>query len=120
MKKLYPLSAIMIVAILSVGCASVQGTVYKQKDGSYKATYASGSERDVRKVIHSDAQITCKKKAGTKEFLVVEEKVENMEDDSKKEGFAAVAGSAVSLAGKYFGAESVRGELVFDCDKQSL
>jgi len=40
-----------------------------------------------------------------------------MEDDSKKDGFAAVAGSAVSLAGKYFGAESVRGELVFDCDE---
>jgi len=29
--------------------------------------------------------------------MVVEENVENLEDDSKKEGFAAVAGSAVSL-----------------------
>jgi len=55
MKKFYPVSVILALAILSVGCASVQGTVHKQKDGSYKASYASSSERDVRKVIHSDA-----------------------------------------------------------------
>lgn len=118
MRKIYSASTVLALAILSVGCASVQGTVYKQKDGTYKATYASSNERDVRKVIHSDAEKTCKKKSGTKEFMVVEENVVNMEDDSKKEGFAAVAGSAVSLAGKYFGSESVRGALVFDCDKQ--
>ena len=117
MKNIYAVSAIVSLAILSVGCSSVKGTVYKQKDGSYKASYASSTERKVLKVIHSDAKITCKKKAGTEEFLVVEENIENIEDDSKKEGFAAVAGNAVSLAGKYFGSESVRGSLVFDCDE---
>ena len=117
MKNMRTTTIILAATVFSVGCASTQGTVYKQNDGSYKATYASSSERAVRKVIHSDARLTCKEKADTKEFRVIDENVENMEDDSKKEGFAAVAGSAVSLAGKYFGSESVRGSLVFECDK---
>jgi hypothetical protein len=100
---------------LSTGCSSIKGTVYKQTDGSYKATYASNTERDVRKVIHSDAAITCKKKTDDENFLVLKEEVVKTEDDSKKEGFAAVADSAVSLVGKYMGAESVRGSLVFNC-----
>ena len=110
-------SVVLTMATLSVGCAGITGTVYKQTDGSYKATYASSTEKNVRKVIHSDATITCKKKEGTKNFVVVTENVENIEDTSKKEGFAAVADRTVSLVGKYFGSESVRGELIFNCDK---
>lgn len=117
MNKNVSIAVVLTLSILVVGCSSVKGTVYKQKDGSYKATYASSTERDVRKTIHSDAKVTCKKEAGNDGFVVVEENVESMEDDSKKEGFAAVAGNAVSLTGKYFGAESVRGELVFGCQK---
>ncbi|WP_188150823.1 hypothetical protein [Teredinibacter waterburyi] len=117
MKKIFPITALLTFASLTVGCATVKGTVYKQKDGTYKASYASNTEKNVRKVLHFDASLTCKKKEGTKEFIVIDELVEKTEDDSKKEGFAAVADSAVSLAGKYFGAESVRGNLVFTCDK---
>ena len=117
MKKIYLVSTVLAATILGAGCASIQGTVYKQEDGNYKATYAASNERDVRKVIHSDAEKTCEDKAGTKEIRVVNENVEKTEDDGEQEGFAAVAGSAVSLVGKYFGAESVRGSLVFNCDK---
>ncbi|GLR69441.1 hypothetical protein [Agaribacter marinus] len=116
MKKSITITLVTALSILSAGCASIQGTVYKQADGNFKATYASSSEKDVRKVIHSDAQLTCKQKTSSKEIIVLEESVENLEDDSPKEGFAAVAGSAVSLTGKYFGAESVRGSLIFSCD----
>lgn len=118
MKTIAPAATVLTIAALSVGCASIQGTVFKQQDGSYKATYASNTESTVRKVIHSDAELTCKDNAGTKKFLVVDEKVEKTEDSTKKEGFAAVADSAVSLTGKFFGAESVRGSLVFNCDKK--
>ena len=116
MKKLLGIPSLMAVALMATGCATTKGTVYKQSDGNYKAAYASSSERDVMKVLHSDAQITCKKKEKTKEFRVVEENVEEIEKEKKTEGFSAVAGSAVSLAGKYFGAESVRGSLIFTCD----
>lgn len=116
MNKANIVSIVTTLCVLSTGCATVKGTVYKQQDGSYKATYAASNETDVRKVIHSDALITCKDKSASSDIVVVEESVENLEDDSPKEGFAAVAGSAVSLTGKYFGAESVRGSLVFNCD----
>ena len=78
---------------------------------------ATSNERSVRKVIHSDAKLTCKKREDVKNIIVIEEVVEKTEKTGKTEGFAAVAGAAVSLAGKYFSAESVRGSLVFKCDK---
>ncbi len=109
-------SVLLAVAALSTGCAGIQGTVYKQTDGSFKAAYSSSTEEKVRKVMHSDAMFTCKKKAGTKEFTVVDESVETIEEPSEKKGFAAVADKTVNLVGKYFGSESVRGALTFNCD----
>ena len=117
MKNILLVTAVLSMSALGVGCSSIKGTVYEQSDGSYKATYSANTESKVRKTIHTDAQLTCKKQQGAKNIAVVEETVENIEDDSKKEGFAAVAGNAVSLAGKFYGAESVRGELIFNCKK---
>lgn len=117
MKKVNAIIIALTATVFLAGCSSLKGTVYKQNDGYYKATYAASNEKSVRKAIHADAMKTCEDKADTEEFTVIAENVENMEDDSKKEGFAAVAGSAVSLAGKYFGSESVRGSLIFECNK---
>lgn len=105
---------VLLVAGLSVvGCASIQGTVFKQKDGSYKATYSAKNERTALKVVHNDARTTC----DGKDFVVIEQKVDKMTEDSegKQEGFAAVAGAAVRAADKYFGDENVRATLAFEC-----
>ena len=117
MKNIFVVGCALALSVFSVGCATVQGTVFKQQDGTYKASYAGSTERSVRKTIHSDAALTCKKKEKTKEFRVVEESVEKIEDKADAKGFAAVADTAVSLADKYFNVESVRGSLIFDCDK---
>ncbi|VAW52479.1 hypothetical protein MNBD_GAMMA06-1227 [hydrothermal vent metagenome] len=103
-------------ALTLASCASIKGTVYKQKSGDYKATYSAKTEAEALKVVHSDAKITCKEKGG-KTPAVVDEKVSSLTEDTEKtgEGFAAVAGSAVSAVDKYFSSEVVRAELTFDC-----
>ena len=106
------LFVIMVAALLVTGCASsIKGTVFKQKDGTYKATYSAKTERDALKVVHNDAKNTCK------DFVVVEQTVDKMteETEGKTEGFAAVASAAVRATDKYFGSENVRATLIFEC-----
>jgi len=102
--------------ILLVGCASIKGTVYKQKGGEYKATFSAKTEKEALKVVHEDAKLTCKKDGG-KSPAVVDQIVETMTEKTEKsgEGFSAVAGSAVTALDKYFGGENVRATLIFDC-----
>ena len=112
------LSLTLIAAgcILLAGCASVKGTVYKQKGGDYKATFSAKTEREALKVVHEDAKLTCKD-AGGKTPAIVEEVIDTLTEKTEKsgEGFAAVAGSAVTALDKYFGSENVRATLIFDC-----
>lgn len=115
-KSILSIALIVTTSILITGCSTLKGTVYKEKSGNYKATYSASNEKSVRKALHFDAAKTCKDKHDTKNFIVIKEDIVNMEDDSKKDGIVAVAGNAVSLAGKYFGAESVRGSLTFQCE----
>lgn len=98
-------------------CASIKGTVYKQKNGEYKATYSAKTESEALKIVHEDAKLTCKEK-GNKTPAVVDQKVDSMTEDTEKsgEGFSAVAGSAVSAVDKFFGTENVRATLIFDCN----
>ena len=115
-------SAITILVLVSflVGCAApIKGTVFKQRDGSYKATYSGKTEKHAIKTTHLDAVNTCKNKAKTKDIIVVEQKIDSMTEKAKGEqsGFSAVAGSAVTAMDKYFGSENVRATLIFECDK---
>ncbi len=105
-----------ISALTLVSCASIKGTVYKQKSGDYKATYSAKTEAEALKTVHADAKLTCKENGG-KTPAVVDEKVSALTEDTEKagDGFSAVAGSAVSAIDKYFSSEVVRAELVFDC-----
>jgi len=117
--KMNKLIVTLIVAfcVTLVGCASIKGTVYKQKGGEFKATFSAKTEREALKVVHADAEITCDKNDG-KSPVVVEEKVISLTEKTEKsgEGFSAVAGSAVTALDKYFGSENIRATLVFDCE----
>ncbi len=108
------------VGLLLSGCATIQGTVFKQADGSYKGTYSAKNERDALKVIHDDAKIHCKNEENTGKYLVVSQNVDKMTEQSganSKEGFAAVAGTAVTALDKFYGSENVRGTIIFKCEK---
>jgi isocitrate dehydrogenase len=101
------------------GCATVRGNVFKQTDGTYKATFSARTEREALSVVSEDAKITCKKEEKTEKFMVVDQKAESMtqKTEGKTEGFAAVAGSAVSLYDKMTGSENYRATLIFKCEK---
>lgn len=107
------------VGLLLSGCATVKGTVFKQADGTYKGTYSAKNEREALKVIHEDAKIQCKNEEKTEKYVVVNQNVDKMTEqaDGAKEGFAAVAGSAVTAVDKFFGSENVRGTIIFKCEK---
>ena len=107
------------VGLLLSGCATIQGTVFKQTDGTYKGTYSAKNEREALKVIHEDAKINCKKEESTEKFVVVNQNVETMTEKTEgaKEGFAAVAGSAVAALDKFYGSENVRATMIFKCEK---
>lgn len=108
------------IGLLLSGCATVKGTVFKQADGTYKGTYSAKNERDALKVIHDDAKIYCKKEENTEKYLVVTQNVDKMTEQSganAKEGFAAVAGTAVTALDKFYGSENVRGTIIFKCEK---
>lgn len=119
MHKLYVMATALAAAVTLTGCATVQGTVFKQTDGNYKGSYSARTERDALKVVHDDAKTTCKKDEKTEKFLVVDQKVESMtqKTEGAKEGFAAVAGSAVTVVDKIYGSENVRATLIFTCEK---
>ncbi|TPW17200.1 MAG: hypothetical protein FD130_749 [Halothiobacillaceae bacterium] len=105
------------LGVLLAGCATVKGTVFKQTDGTYKSTYSGKSERDTLKVIHQDAKLTCKDEESTSKFVVVNQTVDDLTERAAgaKEGFASVAGTALSVLDKQTSKENVRGTLIFKC-----
>lgn len=119
MNSKFVTGAVIAAGLALAGCASVQGTVFKQTDGNYKGSYSARTERDALKVVHDDAKTTCKKDEKTEKFAVVDQKVESLtqKTEGAKDGFAAVAGSAVTVVDKIYGSENVRATLVFTCEK---
>lgn len=119
MKSLKAIAVVLLAGFLFSSCATVKGTVFKQSDGTYKSTYSAKNERDALKVVHDDAKVNCKKEEGTEKIVVVNQSVETMTEKAEgaKEGFAAVAGSAVAALDKFYGSENVRATLIFKCEK---
>ena len=105
---------------LVISCAyQPQGMVSKVDADTYKVEFSGDTEKDVKKVLHTDAKGICKSDHKKKYFQVVEEKYENtgmkMEKKEGEGGFMSGLKSAGNMMLDESQEGDWKGEIQFKC-----
>lgn len=98
-----PLFNRLIIAIsmslILAGCAKMYGVVTPADNGSYQAVNVAGNKPEVFKAADHDARLWCKKKHGTKNYVVLKQDV--VQDEAPDVDLGNKLGNALVQAARY-------------------